>query len=179
MFGVHEKANLLHPPAVRTARGGKKRVPTLSQREGAQLPVDPSNVRRRWRPRLRAFPGRAEERGRDAARPAAAMLGPWRAMQDGLEATGGWRCRWRTRTACEGRARRRTRRWAPALGSSWAVLCVALARWSRRRSRVVVGPVSLAPAARRRPEVEAVCGVWRRARRRTDGPGRHRRRARS
>ena len=47
MFGLHEKTNLLHPPAVQTARGGEKCGPTSSQREGAQLPVDPLDVVRR------------------------------------------------------------------------------------------------------------------------------------
>ena len=67
MFGLHEKANLLHPPAVQTARGGEKRVPSLSQREGAQLPVDPPDVVGRRGPRLGALAGARHHRRCDGA----------------------------------------------------------------------------------------------------------------
>ena len=60
-YGLHEKANFQHPPPDHRRGGGAIRVPTESQRERAQLPVDAPDVRRRWRPRLRAFPGRVEE----------------------------------------------------------------------------------------------------------------------
>ena len=60
-YGLHKKANSQHPPLDHRRGGGAIRVPTESQRERAQLPVDAPDVRRRRRPRLRAFPGRAEE----------------------------------------------------------------------------------------------------------------------
>ena len=62
-----QKVNLLHPPPVRTKGGDARRGPTSSQREGAQLPVDPANVCRRWRPLLSAFPRRRHHRRCDGA----------------------------------------------------------------------------------------------------------------
>ena len=98
MYGLHKKTNLLHPPAVRTTRGGKICGPTSSQREGAQLPVDSPDVFRRRGPRLRALPCACHHRRRDGAGSTVAMLGPRRALKDGLE------------TAVDGRGPRRTER---------------------------------------------------------------------
>ena len=73
-------SNLLHPPAVQTARGGEKRVRTLSQREGGQLPVDALNVRRSRQPRLSALARGRYDRRRDRAGSTAATAGHRRAL---------------------------------------------------------------------------------------------------
>ena len=52
-----QKASLEHPPPDRTRGGDARCGPTSSQRQGAQLPVDPEYVRRSRRARLGAFPG--------------------------------------------------------------------------------------------------------------------------
>merc|ERR1719193_2903339 len=86
-----QKANAQHPPPDRKIGGGARRVPTESQSERAQLPVDPADVRRRRGPRLGAFPGGGEDTGGDGARPTVAALGLRRTRQDGQEATPGGR----------------------------------------------------------------------------------------
>ena len=80
MFGLHEKTNLLHPPAVRTARGGEKRVRSVSQREGDQLPVDALNVLRSRRPRLSAFARGRHDCRRDGAGSTVATAGQRRTL---------------------------------------------------------------------------------------------------
>ena len=82
MCGLHEKANLLHPPAVQTTRGGEKCSPTSSQREGAQLPVDALNVLRSWLSRLSAFARGRHDCQCDGAGSTAATLGRRRSLTD-------------------------------------------------------------------------------------------------
>ena len=169
----YKRSSLQHPPPARTRGGDAKCGPTLSQRQGAQLPVDPDDVRRRRRARLGAFPGGRHHRRRDEARSAVAMKGPRRSTKDGLEALALMRSLGRTRR-CGGRTRRR----ASALESSSDDLYVVLGRRLRRRARIVMRSVALASAARRRPEVGSALGVWRRGTRMMDESGRGRRGAR-
>ena len=72
-------ANLLHTPAVQTARGGEKRVLTLSQCKVAQIPVDALNVLRPWLSALAC--GRHNCR-RDKAGSTVATAGQQRALAD-------------------------------------------------------------------------------------------------
>ena len=170
---IQKVSSLQHPPPARTRGGDAKCGPTELQRQGAQLPVDPDDVRRRRRARLGAFPGGRHHRRCDEARSAVAMKGPRRSTKDGLEALALMRCPGRTRR-CGGRTRRR----ASALESSSDDLFVALGRRPRRGARIVMRSVALASAARRRPEVEGIRGVWRRGTRMMDESGRSRRGAR-
>ena len=70
-----QKASLEHPPPDRTRGGDARCGPTSSQRQGAQLPVDPHHVCSRRRARLGAFPGGRHHRRCDEARSAVAMTG--------------------------------------------------------------------------------------------------------
>ena len=176
---IQKVSSLQHPPPARTRGGDARCGPTELQRQGAQLPVDPDDVRRRWWACLGAFPGGGQHRRRDEARSAVAMRGPRRSTKDGLEALALMRCPGRTRRRV-GRTRRsggRTRRRASALESSSDDLFVALGRRPRRGARIVMRSVALASAARRRPEVEGIRGVWRRGTM-MDESGRSRRGAR-
>ena len=60
-FTVFMKRLIRIIPPDRKRGGGARRVPTESQSERAQLPVDPVDVRRRRGPRLGAFPGGGED----------------------------------------------------------------------------------------------------------------------